>query len=368
MNNNNNNNSMNIMNANTYFKGVKYLTDRFLKYRRNIFKDNWNKLSFFQKLIIIGVFLILPLILLLIYLFRKSNIKINRNLNADYSLLDINNDLPFIGIVNNSNEDYKNLLNIYLKKYYNDMISNGELNYKINHNKLKNEVDGTYTYSMWIYINGNETGVYNYFRSKILSDKDITTTTMADYNWSNFRYNNYKNIFVRGDSPADVENLNSIKQYPGIWLGPELTKMYLVFSNGSDSESYLLENLELNKWINITVTINNNSVSIYRNGLLEITYLVSGSLYVNNIGNKNIYFLGNPKTTDTKPQGFPGFINYFNFYNRVLTPEEINKLYINYLPLISAYMSKSNYYNLSTSPTVNVITDETSYLETFNMV
>ena len=184
MNNNNNNNSMNIMNANTYFKGVKDLTDRFLKHRGNMFKDNWNNFSFFQKLIIIGVFLILPLILLIIYLLKKSNIKINRNLNADYSLLDINNELQFIGIVNNGDENYKNLLNLFLKKYYPDMISNNELNYNINHNKLKNEVDGTYTYSIWMYINGDESGVYNYFKSKLLSDKDVTTTTMADYNWS----------------------------------------------------------------------------------------------------------------------------------------------------------------------------------------
>ena len=57
------------------------------------------------------------------------------------------------------------IIKLLTEEYYNDMISNGELNYKINHNKLKNEVDGTYTYSMWVYINGNETGVYNYFKS-----------------------------------------------------------------------------------------------------------------------------------------------------------------------------------------------------------
>jgi len=244
------------------------------------------------------------------------------------------------------------------------MISNSELNYKINHNKLKNEVDGTYTYSIWLYINGDESGVYNYFRNTLLTN---STNTLADYNWSNFRYNKFKNVFLRGDSPADVENLNKIKQYPGMWLGPELTNMYLVFSNGTNSESYLLENLELNKWMNITITISNNAVSIFRNGELEVTGLVSGSLYLNNINNKNIYFLGNPKLTSSSAEGFPGFINYFNFYNRVLTPSEIKTLYMNYVPIISSYMSKSNYYNLSIAPTVDVITDDTEYTETFNV-
>ena len=107
----------------------------------------------------------------------------------------------------------------------------------------------------------------------ILANKLLTNGTLNEYNWSNFRYNKFKNIFVRGDNPNDVENLNKIKQYPGMWLGPELTNLYLVFSNGSNSESFLLENLELNKWMNITITINGNTLSIVRNGFLEMTGL-----------------------------------------------------------------------------------------------
>ena len=128
---------------------------------------------------------------------------------------------------------------------------NNDLNYKINYNKLINQVDGTYTYSIWLYINGDNSSVYNFY-THILTNKLLTNGTLNEYNWSNFRYNKFKNIFVRGDNPNDVENLNKIKQYPGMWLGPELTNLYLVFSNGSNSESFLLENLELNKWMNIT--------------------------------------------------------------------------------------------------------------------
>jgi hypothetical protein len=201
----------------------------------------------------------------------------------------------------------------------------------------------------------------------MLTNKMLTNGTLNEYNWSNFRYNKFKNIFVRGDNPNDVENLNKIKQYPGMWLGPELTSLYLVFSNGSNSESFLLENLELNKWMNITITINGNTLSIYRNGFLEMTSLVSSLLYLNNIKNKSIYFLGNPNLNSTSQEGFPGFINYFNFYNRVLTPDEINTLYVNYLPLISTYMGKSNSYNLQLAPSVSVINDDTSYSESINI-
>ena len=132
MNNNSNiNNSMNNINSNTYLKRMHSLTKGFLKSKKNSIKITWNNLSFFQKLILIVVLFVLPLVFLLIYLFSKSNINLNRNLNADYSLLDINNNLPFIGIVNNSDENYKSSLSSYLTSNYPDMISNSKLNYKM---------------------------------------------------------------------------------------------------------------------------------------------------------------------------------------------------------------------------------------------
>lgn len=372
MSNNNNSsvrlNSTNLTNGQAtqlYFKRMYELTKEYLKRRQGRLKAWWNSYTFFQKLVLILIFVGIPVMIFLFWVGRSTVQSLNRNLGANYSCLDITNDLPFIGVVS-SDTTYQSLLTQYLTTYYPSMLSNGSLNYKIQHNYLTNEVDGEYTYSMWLYINGNESGVYSYFKHVLMNLLKTNNTISDNYNWSNYRYKHFKNVFVRGDSPQDTDNLNSIKQYPGLWLGPELTNLYVVFSNGTNSESYLLENLELNKWINITVTINNNTVSIFRNGELEITGMISGNLYINNIGNKNLYFMGDPVLGSTN-QGFPGFMNYFNFYNSVLTPTEIRTLYTNYLPLISSYMKKSISYSIETAPTVNIISETQSFDETVDV-
>lgn len=348
-------NSQNISNntaTKLYFIRIYELTKEYMNRNKDKLKNAWNSLTFFQKLLLILIFVGIPFIIVLLILVRKGISDLSRHLGADYSTLSITNDLPFVSIVSN---DYKNTLEQYLTSYYPSMIqTNKSLNYQISYQNLKNDIDGEYTYSMWIYINGNNSGVYNYFNYK-LQNLLKTTNTIPDYNWVNYRFNNFKNIFIRGDSP-NINNINNIKQYPGMWLGPELTNLYFVFSNGTNSETYLLENLELNKWINITITINNSSISIYRNGYLEITGMISSNLYISNIGKKNVYFMGNP-SLDTLNYGYPGFINYFNFYNKVLTPDEIKKLYYNYLTLINDYMKNSIRYNIETSPTVNIISE-----------
>ena len=108
------------------------------------------------------------------------------------------------------------------------MIKNSELNYKINRTSLTNELDGQYTYSMWIYINGDESGVYNYF-NHTLSEYLKTSDSFSNHKWSNFRFKKFKNVFLKIYDPNEDSDLNKIKQYPGVWLGPELTNLYIVF-------------------------------------------------------------------------------------------------------------------------------------------
>jgi hypothetical protein len=370
MSNNNSNISLSSTNISNneatkmYFKRIANLTKEYLSRNHGKVQRWWNNFSFFQKLILIILFIGIPAIYFIYWVGNKSVQSINRNLGADYSLLEITNTLPFISVVSNNSEE-QSLLKTYLKKYYSSMIKNGELNYKISHTELINKTDRKYTYSMWLYINGNESGVYNYF-NHVLSNLLKTKKSFDDHKWSNYRYKKFKNIFLRGDDPNNDSDLNKIKQSPGVWLGPELTNLYIVFGNGENIESYLLENLELNKWINITVTIDNNTISIFKNGYLEITGMISSDLYINNIGNKNCYFMGNPSLGKTN-EGYPGFINYFNFYNKVLTPEEIYRLYNNYLPLISSYMKKSISYNIEISPSVNIISENQSFDEVINI-
>ena len=73
-----------------------------------------------------------------------------------------------------------------------------------------------------------------------------------------------------------LDHLSSLDfkyQYPGVWLGPELTNLYIVFGNGTNIESYLssmesrLSNIEVYLfWIEEdTDNIKTYVTRIYRN-------------------------------------------------------------------------------------------------------
>ena len=96
-----------------------------------------------------------------------------------------------------------------------------------------------------------------------------------------------------------------------------------MLSNGSKNENFILENIELNKWVHIACTLKGNSIGIYRNGRMEYSSYTNGTLYSSSIKTKNIYFLGNT----SQNTGFPGYMNEFKFYNRILDPDNIESIY-----------------------------------------
>lgn len=370
MSNNNNSginlNSPEISNSKAYslyFKRIGELTKQIMKRRREKMLAWWGGLTMFQKIFIIIILIGIPIILF--YVYFRNKIVINRHLSADKSELVIKNNLPFIGLVDND-DNFREVLTKYLKVIYPSMLKRSNLNYVVPSNQLRNDLNGEYTYSFWIYITGNEAGLYSYFVDQ-LSQELRMNVSLKPYSFGNFRFRDFKAVMHRGDdiSGSNVD-LNSINQYPGFWLGPNLTNLYVVFSNNSNSESFMLENLELNRWINITTTINGNAVSVFRDGMLEITGLVSSSIYLSNIRYKNIYFAGGP-SLNGGVQGFPGFLNYFNYYNRVLNPDDIQTLYNNYLPLISSLKKKADQYNIENTSTIDVITNEQTFSGKINV-
>ena len=178
----------------------------------------------------------------------------------------------------------------------------------ISDSKLKQDLYGGYfTYSFWVYINGNN------------DNKN---------NWENFRYNEWKSIFYRGtpiDSNGDLSNLI---QFPGFWLTPVLNNMVIVFQNGSYVERLELDNIPFNTWMNIVVVVETKSVSIYVNGLLDRTLSLYQSISIMN--GYNLYLTSDIKTSKNQNQsGFAGQLSELIYYNYSLKPNEIYKLYIN---------------------------------------
>ena len=192
---------------------------------------------------------------------------------------------------------------------------------------------GNTTYSFWIYVNGsNNSGSQN--------------------TWNTYRYKEWKSIMYRGDSTSQT-------QFPGFWLTPTLNNLVIAFQyNNSKVERIQLDNFEMNKWINIITVIENKSVSIYIDGLLDrinnldqiqpdvSTY----NLYINNEYNAVVPEEENNINISVNKNGFPGYLTNVINYNYPLTANYIKEAYTYYKKIIDNYQinldNKNNTYNV----------------------
>ena len=192
---------------------------------------------------------------------------------------------------------------------------------------------GNTTYSFWVYVNGsNNSGSKN--------------------TWNTYRYKEWKSIMYRGDSSSQT-------QFPGFWLTPTLNNLVIAFQhNNSKVERIQLDNIEMNKWINIITVIENKSVSIYIDGLLDrinnldqiqpdvSTY----NLYINNDYTSVIPEEENNINISVNKNGFPGYLTNVINYNYPLTANYIKEAYTYYKKMIDNYQinldNKNNTYNV----------------------
>lgn len=203
--------------------------------------------------------------------------------------------------------------------------SSSKLN--ISYTSFLQEVQPGYsTYSVWFYIDGSR--------------------------WSTYRYDDWKCMMYRGSAATiseEKKTYNIVTQYPGFWLSPALNNFVIVFQNNdSNAERIQIDNVEMNKWINVITVIENKSISIYINGLLDRI----NNIELTPVDVSNYNFFINPQTKDgTTGFGFPGYITDTIYYNYPLTIDNIKQSYEYYSKKINDYQikadNKANNYSLS---------------------
>ena len=108
---------------------------------------------------------------------------------------------------------------------------------------------------------------------------------------------------------------------PDMYWFPEssLLKVQIIYNEMGDFKYYDfdLENFETQKWTNITLTVHNKEVIIYKNGEVH---------KVKNIDNPNLL---NYRTMQIgeKDNNFNGYIGNIDYYNYVLNKKDVKKLY-----------------------------------------
>jgi len=165
----------------------------------------------------------------------------------------------------------------------------------IPYKEIPQPAPGQYSYSMWLYINGQPNNVDGKY-------------------WGSYRYNEWKNVMHRG---SKLTNGQVKLQSPGFWLAPRDNKLYSAISTRGDIEYMTLADIDLDRWVNIVFVLNQNIIEIYKNGKLEKTLTLLHPPI--NQGQTNLWI--------TQDGGFPGNLAYVQYFNSSLPPGQIQALY-----------------------------------------
>lgn len=191
---------------------------------------------------------------------------------------------------------------------YKDPVNNEETPY-VPSNVLDIENQQQYTISFWIYPRGSH-----------IKQPENTG------DWS-YKYGQWKHILHVGD----WNNGKADNQSPGFWLSPETNRLNIMIDTTQEKERIILDNLNLNSWTNITVTVNNFSVSVYSNGRLEKTITLRYAPV--RIFNQKMYVCENG--------GYAGYLAFIEAYSTPLEPDAVYNIYKYFLPWMELWYEYS---------------------------
>jgi hypothetical protein len=182
------------------------------------------------------------------------------------------------------------------------------------------------TYGFWLYLSGSDNGA-------------MEKSKMCGNDWTTCNFKKWKHILHHGSAIVKDETDNNYHakiQAPGIWLSPVENNVVVIFNTQgtSNSELITLENIDVNKWIHISVSLNNSNVSIYKNGYLEKSVILKGEPII--MKTSNIYIAN----TGDNNNGFAGLM-YKGFYsNNSLSQKQIKYLFETQKSTILDYYNK----------------------------
>lgn len=110
-------------------------------------------------------------------------------------------------------------------------------------------------------------------------------------------------------------------------------------SDAENSEETIIDNIPLQKWVNIITTISDRSIDTYINGKLVKTKTFSNAIDTTNFNNSDIEIVPN--------RGFGGFISKVRYYPYYISPQKAWDIYKEGFG--DAFESALNRYNMSVS-------------------
>jgi hypothetical protein len=149
-----------------------------------------------------------------------------------------------------------------------------------------------FTWSVWMYID------------------DLT------YNTGRYRCVFYKGNDYSKNPDADAQGLNFPNNAPGLYIAPNTNDLVIMMNTFNViNEEITINDIPINKWVNVIIRCENNTLDVYINGSIIKSHHLHG-VPKQNYG--DVYIAPNG--------GFAGYISNLWYYNYALGVNEISKL------------------------------------------
>jgi len=166
----------------------------------------------------------------------------------------------------------------------------------------------------------------------VIINRSVNANEGIEFTWSvwvyidDLTYNsgNYRCIFYKGNDYAknpnatnqEMQGLNFPNNAPGLYIAPNSNSLVVMMNTFNViNEEIKIDDIPLNKWVNVIIRCQNNTLDIYINGSIIKSYHLHG-VPKQNYG--DIYVAPNG--------GFSGYISNLWYYSYALGTSEISKL------------------------------------------
>lgn len=188
---------------------------------------------------------------------------------------------------------------------------------------------GEYKNDLKVTLNTFEEGVTEYKQAManvIIDNGNFTNTFSSDTN--DHDCSNGKIIFCK-TANTDLNSCDSL----------QIENTNLSCSDARQSETETIDNIPLQKWVNIITTISDRSIDTYINGKLVKTKTFSNAIDTTSFNNSDVEIVPNG--------GFGGFISKVRYYPYYISPQKAWDIYKEGFG--DAFESALNRYNMSVS-------------------
>jgi len=265
---------------------------------------------------------------------RQGNYYDNDFFNSGYSFLESNNLIARISFL---------LIVIFLFIFFLN-ISMAILTWVFTRNTSPHLLDGTINAKQTIIIPQDPSS-----NSSVMVPRSINGKNGIEFSWSvwifiddlQYLSGQYRHIFSKGNNNLQSNGLVYPNNAPGLYIDPYSNDL-VVIMNTFDviDQKVKIENIPLNKWVNVIIRCKNTTLDVYINGLITRSLNMEG-VPKQNYGDVNVALNG----------GFSGFISDLWYYGYALGINEIQNINTNGPNLkmigpVSLDKNKTNFFSL----------------------